>query len=330
MRTYFHYLFILLLFSGCQNKKEPQTTLFQSIAMTIPYRIIVGQELSTEERQKIEKVIQETFDEINAIYNKWNPHSEISKINRLPAYHSIKISPQLEKFLSKVNEIVSLSHGFFDPTIEPIQELWKKSLIQGKEPSLDQINHALSKVGWNKIHLANGILYKEKAEIKLDLGGIAKGYAVDLLMERLEMEGYHNLYVEWGGEIRTLGNHPAGRPWTIFISMLADTNPDNAVAHLSLSNQAIATSGDYLQYWTIKKNDSFEIYFHIFNPKTGFPLKMGPGSIASASVVASTCLMADAFATIAMLQPSIDDAKKWADEIKESHPEMQFWFVSRK
>lgn len=329
MNFFFHLILILFVFSGCQNEKETQTTLFQSYAMTIPYRIIVGKNLSFEQSHKIERVILDTFEEINAIYNKWNPHSEISRINRLRAYDPIKISSSLEKFLSKTAEIVALSHSFFDPTIEPIQELWKKSLIQGEEPTFEQIEQALSKVGWNKIHVMDGILYKEHDDIQLDLGGIAKGYAVDVLIDRLEMEGYKDLYVEWGGEIRTLGQHPSGRPWTIFISMLADTNPDNAIAHLPISNQAIATSGDYLQHWTIKKEDSFATYFHIFNPKTGYPFKMGSGSIASASVIASTCLMADALATIAMMQSSMEEAKKWADEIKKSYPETQFWFVSR-
>ena len=170
--------------------------------------------------------------------------------------------------------MTELSEGRFDPTIEPLQKLWKEHLAQGTVPSKPQIDALLPAIGWNKIHLSKGKICKDHDLTSLDLGGIAKGYCVDLLVERLNANGYPSIFVEWGGEIRTSGQHPDNRPWTIFISRFGNPDPEKALAILTLRNQAIATSGDYIQQWKVQKENTGEeaVYFHIIDPLTGQPL----------------------------------------------------------
>lgn len=335
-------LSILLHFSSCHTNPQPQaqqqTTVFTDTVMTMSYRIIIGESLSIEKKQVVEKIIENTFAEINAIYNKWNPTSEISKLNQLKAGEMARLSPELERFLFQTQEIVEITEGRFDPTIEPLQQLWKEKLAQGKIPSDEEIDAIIPALGWDKIHFNNGVFFKHHSLTQLDLGGIAKGYCVDLLVERLNASGYPNLFVEWGGEIRTSGQHPDLRPWRIFISRLGDTNPDSAIATLDLVNQAIATSGDYLQYWSVDIENTQEnaatkpkTYFHIFDPHTYRPLEITPRSIASASVLAPTCLLADGLATAAMMFPSQAEAEAWLEEIKQKFfPSLEFWLDIRK
>jgi FAD:protein FMN transferase len=332
------FFLVVLILTSCQgndkraNDSNYNTTIFTGNIMTIDYKIIVGKILSPQEKVEVASSITAVFNEINTIYNKWNPDSELSQLNRLKAGVEYPLSPQLERFLQETQKIVALTEGRFDPTIEPLQQLWKEKLQQGKVPTDAEIADVAPAIGWDKIHFNQGIFRKDHDETSLDLGGIAKGFTVDRLIEELNAHDYPHVYVEWGGEIRTSGHHPEQRPWNIFISHFGDINPQNAIAHLSLSDQAIATSGDYLQNWSVgsgKDGVKPVLYFHVFDPHTLQPLKITQTSIASASVLSSSCFFADALATAAMTFSTINEAKTWAEKIREQYPNTLFWLVSR-
>lgn len=327
-----HYLSLLLLLicMSCSSPPPSETTSFAGRALTIDYNISIGSKLSSEQSQKVQDIIDSTFAEINALFTTdWNPQSELSKLNRLGANIKVKLSQPMEEVLTITGKIVSLTHGKFDPTIGPLNTLWKTQLSQGKTPTEAEIKATAKSIGWNKIHFENGFFWKEDADTALDLGGVAKGYAIDMLVDRFQKAGYQNIFVEWGGEIRAMGHHPAKRPWKVYITRLNDTDPSQAVAVVSLENQAIATSGDYVQNWTVHAGNRLISYFHIIDPNTHHPLEIKPNSIASASVLASTCALADGLATAAMLFETVDDAQKWIAEVEKQIPDLQFWLFTR-
>lgn len=324
-------LFSLLLVA-CDPPKPPPvakqqdgTTAFTGNAMTMHYKILIGQDLSHTQADQVAKIINTTFHDTDTIFNKWNPQSELSKLNHQKAGIVTPLSPDLWRLFKETDRIVALSEGRFDPTIEPLQDLWKRKLQSGKMPSDAEIQEIATAIGWDKISFSDGLFTKAHDRTKMDFGGIAKGLCIDWIVERLHEAGFSDVYVEWGGEIRTAGRHPQGRPWTVFISRLDDTDPNHAIAKLHLSDQAIATSGDYLQNWTIGQLT----YFHIFNPNTLKPLESTYTSVASASVVSNSCAFADGLATVAMMFPDVDEAKQWAEKIEEEFPETSFWIVSR-
>ena len=300
---------------------------FDGNIMTIDYHIVVAS--TQNKQQQIQEIINNTFQEINQTYNKWNNDSEITKINQLKANETVEISPELENFLKITETIVNMSEGRFDPTIEPLQQLWKNHLETGTIPSRIEIDEVLPAVGWKNIHFGNGKFFKDYDKTSLDLGGIAKGYCVDLLVERIVAAGYPNVFVEWGGEIRVHGRRSTERPWKIFVEQLNDADPENAIAQIDLYDQSIATSGDYIQNWSVRDNDSEIIYFHIIDPRTAKPLESTLSSVASATVIAPTCVLADALATMAMMYPSLEEARNWANQISKNNPDIKFWLVSR-
>lgn len=323
-------LIILFLLQSCQDVTSKQPTHFTQNVMTIDYHISIGDPLTAIQKQQIQKVIDSTFEEINAIYNKWNPNSELSFLNNLAAHTPYVLSPQLYQFLQRIDTLVRLSNGRFDPTIEPLQQLWKKKLEQGQCPTLQEVENLRPCIGWDTIHFANGIFYKEDERIRLDLGGVAKGFCVDLLIERLHQIGLQHLYVEWGGEIRTLGFHPSKRPWCVYISYLANPDPSKALAQVNLIDRALATSGDYFQYWRIITEQGEEkIYCHVFNPLTLAPLEVRPGSVASASLLALDCMTADALAKVLMLFNSTEEAQEWIKNLQEQFPYLTCWIATR-
>lgn len=328
---------LTLFLTACHSPNSPHiekrsdgTTAFTGEAMTMQYKVLVGHPIDTAQSRKINTVIAQTFHETDTIFNKWNPSSEVSELNQLKAGISTSLSPLLQRLFKETDQIVKLGQGRFDPTIEPLQQLWKDKLQQGAIPSDHETAQIASAIGWNKIDFSDGVFKKQHDNTQLDFGGVAKGLCIDLILERLKAEGFENLFVEWGGEIRASGQHPEGRQWTIYISRLGDNDVDHAISTLHLNDQAIATSGDYLQNWTIKSSDKEIItYFHIFDPKTLRPLEASHTSIASTSVLASNCALADGLATISMMFSSPSEATAWAESIKEQFPDISFWIISR-
>lgn len=321
--------FLILLFTlliACNRPPPIRTTEFSGTAMTINYRIVVGSTLTPEQKIQVQNIIDSTFQEINTIYNKWNPESELSFLNKSPANTPILLSSKLYDFLVFTDHVVNLTQGRFDPTIEPLQELWKQNLSAGREPPANEIEKIAPAIGWHNIHFSGGLFSKDHAATMLDLGGIAKGFAVDLLTHNLLSENFTSFYVEWGGEIKTHGKHPQKRPWKVYISRFDNTNPNDAIAFVELHDEALATSGDYLQFWNIKDT----LYFHVFEPNTLRPLKVTSQSPGSASVAATSCALADGIATAALTFPTESEATQWLDTIKTTqHPEIRYWLLSR-
>lgn len=309
--------FTLLLCVSCNQ--SPSIITIKGVAMTVPFEV----QAATDDVKLVQNIVEETFAEIDQIYNNWNDASEISKLNvsKTPQ----PLSHQLYRLLLMTDLAVHLSDGRFDPTIEPIQQLWKKSLNQGSTPTEEEIAIHKDAIGWSKVHFDENTFWKDNPDLQLDLGGIAKGYAVDLLFERLQNAGIRDLYVEWGGEIKVSEKHPSGRSWNIAIKNLdMNTNP----TLLTLSAKAIATSGDYEQNWSITSQQGKKTtYFHVIDPETLSPLQIKSGHLASVTVVGPSCALADALATAALFLP-LEEAKAWTAEIKKRYP-VEFYFVER-
>lgn len=324
------FIFLSIFFFVYQNEQvNPIPHSFSGNEMTIDYRILIGDPLTFETKETVKNIIRSTFNEIDRIYNKWNPNSEISQLNQLKAHILLTLSPELYEFLNRLNQFVHISGGLFDPSIEPLQKLWKDKLRKNERPTIEEIDHLKPCLGWHTLHFEDGKVYKDDDRTQLDLGGTAKGLCVDLLVERLNKAGLNHLYVEWGGEIRTAGYHPSGRAWHIYISRLDNSDPSQAIAHIDLENQALATSGDYFQFWTITENGRSTTYSHIFNPLTLKPMEVKSGSIASASLLALDCVTADSLAKVLMLHENTEEAQKWIEKLQEQFPSLSCWIVTR-
>lgn len=323
LKSFLRVLLLCLFFSSCETHSPPPSYLgvFTGNAMTIDYKILIGEPFTPAEREALNQTIRSTFDEVNEIYNCWNEHSEVSKLNRLAKGEKIPISPKLEQLLKVTEEIVRLSDGRFDPTIGPLKDLWRSALKVGREPIAAEINLLAPAIGWNKIHYGDGFFYKDHSLTSLDLGGIAKGFCVDLLIERIGNQGFENIYVEWGGEIRAVGEHPAKRPWHAPWMVGSSKIP--------LQDAALATSGENLQSWFIidKSSGKKTAYYHLINPHTYRPILAQSHTITGVSVLAGNCTFADGLATVAMLFDTPQEALAWSEKIKALYPTVRFWLT---
>lgn len=254
-------LLFLALLSSCQ-KEESDLASFSGLAMTMPYHIQIAN--LNDSRSKIEKVIKESFDEIDALFNHWNPHSEISYVNQnMSAYLSVKLST----FLQEIAKIVTLSEGKFDPTYGC----------------------------WNELEFEGQYLKKGKAYFTFD--GIAKGAALDLLASKLTSLGYRSFTLDWAGEIVINGHHPSGRPWRFAI---ANCRSNDEIYTVDMCGGALATSGNY---WHRKASEK-RLITHIFDPIKQEYLTVADNHPTSVTVKASNGTFADAFATMGLLWES--------------------------
>ena len=234
---------------------------------------------------------------INELMSTYDPQSELSRFNKSAINTEMKVSSDLAYVIDQALMISNMSNGEYDVTVGPLVNLW--GFGPGKKvdvlPSDDEIARAQQKIGFAAIRLNGQALTKEK-DIYIDLSSIAKGYGVDQVAKKLEQFGIMSYLVEVGGEILSKGVKPDGEPWRVAIE---SPNGGHSVVQkvVSLADVAIATSGDYRNYF--ERNGIR--YSHTINPKTGKPITH---RLVSVTVIAKNTTLADGFATaITVLGP---------------------------
>lgn len=233
------------------------------------------------------------MEAIVAIASSFDPSAEVARLNATGRLDSP--SPELMDIIEKALELFTISHGTFDITIEPLLNLWRYDPVAETQfwdlPSDAQeqaIAATMFVIGADRLVLK----YEPHAEIelvpgmKITLGGIAKGYAVDQGLLILKEQGIQHALIDAGGDIAVAGGKPSGGPWEIALRDPEDE--DNVLAQFELIDGAIATSGNYLRYF-----DPEAQVGHIMDPRTGYSAHLS----SSATVIAQTCTEADAFAT---------------------------------
>lgn len=339
-------IFVVLLIWGLWNYPEsylqPQNTLstehtpkeiftFQGVAMTMPYRISIESSFDPLRRTECEGMIQQIFQQIDSIFNRWNPHSELSRFNQSSTTLPVSIDPNLRKLLLLAGLVHRHSDGLYDPTVLPLIQLWRKYLQKGQMPSESELLQTKKSIGWEKIQFkTRQRLQKLDSNVEIDLSSIAKGHAVDLLCEYFTKIGCKHIYVEWGGEVRLKGGHPLKRPWIVGIKNPLKDSSLHYIAKIQLNDGAIATSGHEQQYWLIRQKDgTIKPYSHVINPKTLEPLDISSREILSCTIIAPSCALADALATAGLMQSNLAEAKEWARQIIHEFEGTEVYFYSR-
>ncbi len=246
---------------------------------------LIGDEGGTANQAAL-RAFQE-IKRIETLMSPWLDSSDVTRINRSAGKEWVKVSPETMEVIKKAQEISELSEGGFDITVGPLSELWRKAREKKSSPSVEHVKGKLDLVNFKNIEIDPGgkVLLKKKG-MAIDLGGIAKGYAVDRAFEILISFGYKNMIVNAGGDLRA-GGLKNNQPWSIGIQHPRDSK--KILARISASDTAVATSGDYEKFFL----DQGKRYHHIFNPKDGFPTN----GYRSVTILCKDGMTADALAT---------------------------------
>lgn len=300
-----------------QWKDQGKLFLLQGVWCTVPYRISAipakGSTQATE--AKAQEIVDDVFQKAKRIFSHFEKDSEISKINSLGVDQLHSLSPEMMQVLSMVAKLNASTRGVFDPAVLPLSTLYRDAKDMTPSPELIEDVKMYSK--WSKFKIDDKGLQKVHGEAKLDLCGLAKGWAIDEISRCLQEEGFDSSYVDWGGDIKVRGQHPAGREWNVAVLVppeIQDIGTEEKdpkhIAHISLRDgQSIATSGDYQQTLATRLS-------HILDPKVGAPIRITDDTCSSASVVNSSCMVADALATAAMACGTVGKGRALLDTFR--------------
>jgi thiamine biosynthesis lipoprotein len=243
-------------------------------------------QIKIEKTKDSEKILNSSFDLIKTLENKFSIFKEESEVSKLNKYKKLKASNEFLQLIKRAIYISEITDGAFDITCKPIIDLYKTKSKEKKVPSKEEIEKVLKKVGWKKIQIKEDLIILPE-EMEIDLGGIAKGYIVDKVVEFLKAKGIKNGIVNAGGDLYCWGLK-RGKKWTIGIENPFEEN--KIIGIFEITDRGVATSGNYKRYLKIKNKK----IGHIINPKTGLP---AGEDIVSTTIIAPDCTIADGFAT---------------------------------
>jgi FAD:protein FMN transferase len=222
-------------------------------------------ELWSEDRARGEAAISSVFDDmkrIDRLMSTWKEDTEISRVNREATRHPVKISEELFRLLQESVRYSELTHGAFDITYASVGYLY--DFKRGVHPEQKAIDAALPGINWRQMVLEEKTftVFFRKPGMRIDLGGIAKGYSVDRGIGILKKQGITRAMVNSGGDTRILGDR-FGKPWVVGVR-----DPDHegkVFLRLPLTDASFSTSGDYERYF----DEDGKRFHHIIDPKTG-------------------------------------------------------------
>lgn len=257
------------------------------------------------------------YDTFYESLNPFDPQSTISKVNNNEkgAMDSIFI----EAF-NRSMELAEKTKGVFDPTCSPLVNLWGFGFEKLKEPSDSLINEIKEYVGYDKIAFEDATIIKKDSRIQLNFSAIGDGLSCDIIARYLDSKGVNDYMVDIGGEIVTKGKNKAGLDWSVGIikppkDLGADKPSEFETVIRIKGKMALATSGNYNNY----RMRNGKRYGHAINPLTGCPAN---NRILSATVIASDCITADAYATAIMAV----EAEK-LDELLQTDRTLDYYII---
>lgn len=281
-------LVLIALFGAqrCTGRGEEDLRRSRIIMGTVVEITVLG-----KTAEEASAAIDEAFAEMARIEALMTPHDPASDVARLSgAVSALEVSAETAEVVALGEKVAAASDGAFDMALGRLKALWGVEGEAPRVPTPAAIAAALEGTGVGDLTLKGKTITKGSPDLAVDLGGIAKGYAVDRAAAVLRGAGVKSAAINAGGDIRLLGDRK-GRPWRIGIQHPREG--DKLLATLSLGPTAVVTSGDYERY--------FEVggvrYHHLFDPATGYPARR----CQSVTVVADSAALADALATAAFV-----------------------------
>ena len=284
----------VLAAGGCRTTppEPPQLERFEYTEpqMGVPFRIV----LYAPGRAEADPAARAAFHRIsalNAILSDYEFDSELSRLSRTAGSgEAVALSPELWTVLERAQELARRSDGAFDVTVGPLVSLWRKARREQELPEPRRLQTAIEATGWRQLELdpERRAARLTAPRMRLDLGGIAKGYAADEALRVLRERGIRRALVSGGGDLAVSDPPPGKAGWRIEVPPLEGADAPE-ICHVLLRNEGLATSGDVFQFVEI----AGVRYSHILDPHTG----LGLTNRSLVTVIARDGLTADSLST---------------------------------
>ncbi len=294
-------LFSLTACTKTQNNAEPISRMDFLIGTTCSVKIYDSKDAS---------ILDACFDRIKQIEKEVSVNedgTEVDKINENAGIQKVPVSDDTYFLIKRAMYYAALSDGSFDVTVGPVTSLWHIGFDDARVPSKEEIDAQLKYIGYKNVVLddASKTVFLTEKNMKLDLGGIAKGFVADEVVKVLKSHGVKKAIVDLGGNIVVVGNNPNNSPWSIGVQdPFLERN--EVVGILKATEKSLVTSGIYERY--IEKDGVY--YHHILSPFDGYPIN---NEIAGITIISDLSTDGDALSTTVFskgLQGGIDFVNK--------------------
>jgi len=284
------FVIVFCAFNGCSQREGLNSNKYREtqVLMGTIVHIDVCQDVqNTQEGMAAYKAAWERLKDIAWRMNVLDERSDVARINNSTG-DPVLIGADTYMVLKHSQKYSRNTKGAFDITVWPLINLWKQSAKSNTLPTIEQIQKAQRAIGSNNIQLLpNNLVKRINPGTKIDLGGIAKGYAIDEVARIFRGYGILSFFIDAGGDIYVGGQNCSGKPWRVGIR---DPRDRSTILNIvEVVDSAVTTSGNYEKYYTIAN----ERWSHIIDPHSGFPQR----NVISATVIAPTAMEADALAT---------------------------------
>jgi FAD:protein FMN transferase len=283
-------VFVAFLLTACS--REPRELVLSGPTMGTTYTVKVVGTPDDVDADAVRRAIDDVLANIDSEMSAYRSDSAISQFNAARSTAWIEVPVGLARVAAAAQAVSERSRGAFDITVAPLIQAWGFSASgePGKLPTGEQIAALRERIGYGllDVRLTPPALRKHHPELMIDVNGVAPGYAVDLLAERLHALGLQHFMIDIGGEVLVRGRNASGTPWRIAVERPQDTDPQPFTI-IELEDRSVTTSGEYRHYF---ERDGRR-YSHTIDPRTGHPI----ASHGSVAVVGATSLDIDAWAT---------------------------------
>lgn len=266
---------------------------------------------SERPEDQVIKIFQLAQNEVQRIEDKFTDfkESEFNKINENAGKSPVSVDAETWSLLKRAQSISQDSDGIFDISYASLGHLWREAKRKNIQLTKQERQKASQYIDYKKIEFnkAQKSIFLPHTEMKIGLGGIGKGYAVDRVYELLSEDGFQNFYINGSGDIRVSSSQKAPRPWRIGIRNPFSEDPAKSAGYIQLTTGSVASSGSYINKNRLKVSQNIE--HHIINPKSS----NSENHIISSTVLASDTVTADTTATIIM-NLNISQAIQYLDD----------------
>jgi thiamine biosynthesis lipoprotein len=288
-----------LLLAGCQAL-APTETLLQGETMGSAWTVKIAGPLP-KPAAELQAGAQANFETVNQALSTYRPDSALGLFNAVDSGAWVDVDPELAAVMSYGLSLAQRSEGAYDITVGPLVDLWGfgPDPATNHVPDAAAIRAARSVVGWSKVQVdVEHARARKDPGVRVDLSSLGKGRGVDRVAGYLDSAGVANYLIDLSGKLRARGRNAAGTAWRVAVEQ---PGADNAAAAgtpaaVMLRDASIATAGDYRRYFEVDGKH----YSHIIDPHTGFPVTH---ATVSATALGTTCMEADALATVFMVMP---------------------------
>lgn len=279
--------FFIYIFRGNFNKGDYSQTYYDLNTVSE----ITLHNVKESDSEKILKECGDILLNIDNTMSKTRNNSDVSKINENAGEEYVKISNDTFEVIKKAISFSDISNGVFDISIGPVVDLWGIGTDNARVPNKDEITEKLSLVNYKDISINEKTksIKLNKKGMEIDLGGIAKGYAADKIVEYLKSQNVDSAIINLGGNVFILGEKAKDTPFKVGIQD-PTSEGGTSIGNIAVSNKSVVTSGIYERY--LEKDGT--IYHHMIDPSTGYPFE---NNLSSVTIISSSSIVGDGLST---------------------------------